>query len=51
VLEVLHGGEWHGVCDDAFDQADAEVACRQMGGTLIGFNTDVAGPSGFFWLD
>ena len=48
-LEVLYQGLWGTVCDDYFDVADAEVACRQLGyqtGTVAWFLPG----SGNIWL-
>ncbi|XP_063406062.1 deleted in malignant brain tumors 1 protein-like [Mytilus trossulus] len=30
-LDIYHKGEWGTLCDDKFENVDAEVACRQLG--------------------
>ena len=52
-LEIYHSGEWGAVCDDFFEQQEAEVACKQLGFT--GAQTHIrgfGGPSSLrIWLD
>jgi hypothetical protein len=58
-LEVFHGGLWGTVCNDDFEEADAQVACRQLGNELgytlaswsVVSNHDTDDGSGRTWLD
>uniref|UniRef100_A0A3B5AAV9 Neurotrypsin n=1 Tax=Stegastes partitus TaxID=144197 RepID=A0A3B5AAV9_9TELE len=53
-VEVFHAGQWGSICDDQWDDSDAEVVCRQLG--LSGFarawgQAHFGKGSGRVWLD
>ncbi|KAG7484983.1 neurotrypsin isoform X1 [Solea senegalensis] len=53
-VEVFHAGQWGSICDDQWDNSDAEVVCRQLGlsGVARAWGQAHFGKgSGRVWLD
>ena len=50
-LEVFLNGEWGTVCDDYWDSADTQVACRQLGYFSGSASYDYRYGTGPIWLD
>ncbi|XP_063411206.1 scavenger receptor cysteine-rich type 1 protein M130-like [Mytilus trossulus] len=51
-LEIFHNLTWGTVCDDNFDDADAHVACTQLGfNDGISLDSRVPAGNGTIWLD
>uniref|UniRef100_A0A8C7X4N0 Neurotrypsin n=1 Tax=Oryzias sinensis TaxID=183150 RepID=A0A8C7X4N0_9TELE len=53
-VEVFHAGQWGSICDDQWDDSDAEVVCRQLGlsGAAKAWGQAHFGKSsGRVWLD
>uniref|UniRef100_A0A665UVH2 Neurotrypsin n=1 Tax=Echeneis naucrates TaxID=173247 RepID=A0A665UVH2_ECHNA len=53
-VEVFHAGQWGSICDDQWDDSDAEVVCRQLGlsGVARAWGQAHFGKSsGRVWLD
>ncbi|CAC5371054.1 PRSS12 [Mytilus coruscus] len=51
-LEVFHSRVWGTVCDDYFNDIDAQVACRQLGhNSGISLGKTVDDGTGMIWLD
>ena len=52
-VEIFHNNRWGTICDDSFDDADAETICSQLG-YFDGFARTVAAygeGTGQIWLD
>ena len=54
-VEVFYDGEWGTVCNNSFDDTDADVVCRELGypGTIAGYSccATYGEGSGPIWLD
>ncbi|NWX85104.1 NETR protein, partial [Nothoprocta pentlandii] len=53
-VEVYHDGKWGTICDDQWDDRDAEVVCRQLGlsgPATVTSEGDYAAGQGFILLD
>jgi len=50
-VEVLFRGEWGTVCDDDFDDKDAQVVCRQLGYSGTNGHLRLGRGTGNIWLD
>merc|ERR1719181_1698562 len=51
-VEVEHAGVWGTVCDDSFDQADADVVCNQLFGVAALYTVERwGGGEGPIWMD
>ena len=52
-MEIYHNGTWGTICDDAWDDVDAQVVCSTLaleGGTALEDNEYGSG-EGVIWLD
>ncbi|XP_067353642.1 neurotrypsin isoform X3 [Channa argus] len=53
-VEVFHAGQWGSICDDQWDDSDAEVVCRQLGlsgAAMARGQAHFGKGSGRVWLD
>jgi hypothetical protein len=50
-IEVFHANEFGTVCDDLFDNTDANVVCRQLGYSSGVANYSVTDGIGTIWMD
>jgi hypothetical protein len=52
-VEVLYQGQWGTVCDDGWDELDATVVCRRLGGEFVSFSQGASFGRGvgMIWMD
>ena len=47
IVETLHNGQWHAICDRGWDPDDAKVVCTELGyPLLVGIYDGFALPAG-----
>ena len=52
-MEIFHGGQWGSVCDDNWNELNAQVVCAQLGynGGTVYDDNEYESSSGPIWLD
>ncbi|OWF37434.1 neurotrypsin-like [Mizuhopecten yessoensis] len=52
-VEIVHNGKWGTICDDDFDENDAQVVCRQLGysGGSVAREAAFGRGKGPIWMD